>query len=254
VEGLLELLELLRRELDAADARAEVGGRDPTDARLVFRDLPSGYRVVVVFDEPPPDRAATEARLGLILDTFAGVGDELAQAERPVLRSLATRRLHDALAALASRTSATAALVIDDSSPVVWGSSIPELQETDVGGAIAAAGTIPGPWGDSDASSEAWRRHPLAARAVAHLLDTLGGDPEADRRKAHHGDGPRYLARGFGIYLLLLVFDAEFSELSAEGEMIRALPTIEHLVLSLPPMDPPRRGGRVIPLRQSPPE
>jgi hypothetical protein len=32
--------------------------------------------------------------------------------------------------------------------------------------------------------------------------------------------------------------------------MLRALPVIERLVLSLPPVDPPKRGGRLVRMRR----
>ena len=51
--------------------------------------------------------------------------------------------------------------------------------------------------------------------------------------------------RGFAnIYLLLVVFEGAFSELYVESAVVHALPGIEHLVLSLPPLDPGRARAR----------
>jgi hypothetical protein len=60
-----------------------------------------------------------------------------------------------------------------------------------------------------------------------------------------------YIARSFAtIYVLVLVFPGPFDELGAERAMSRALPTIEKLVVSLPPDDTPNtRQGAVVALR-----
>ena len=59
------------------------------------------------------------------------------------------------------------------------------------------------------------------------------------------------LARGFAqVYLLVLIYDGTLNELQAEGAAVRALPAIERLVLSLPPVEPPPRGAKVIALRR----
>lgn len=60
-----------------------------------------------------------------------------------------------------------------------------------------------------------------------------------------------YIARSFAtIYVLVLVFPGHFDELGAERAMTRALPTIEKLVVSLPPDNTPdTRQGAVVALR-----
>jgi hypothetical protein len=61
-----------------------------------------------------------------------------------------------------------------------------------------------------------------------------------------------YIARSFAtIYVLILVFPGPFDELGAERAIARALPTIERLVISLPPDNTPdtRNGGAVVALR-----
>jgi len=64
-------------------------------------------------------------------------------------------------------------------------------------------------------------------------------------------DSLGYIARSFAtIYVLILVFPGHFDELGAERAMSRALPTIEKLVVSLPPDDTPNtRQGAVVALR-----
>ena len=42
--GLVRFLEIVARELSASDARIELGGKVPTDERLVFRMAPKRFR------------------------------------------------------------------------------------------------------------------------------------------------------------------------------------------------------------------
>lgn len=64
-------------------------------------------------------------------------------------------------------------------------------------------------------------------------------------------DSCGYIARSFAtIYVLILVFPGHFDELGAERALTRALPTIEKLVVSLPPDNTPdTRQGAVVALR-----
>lgn len=64
-------------------------------------------------------------------------------------------------------------------------------------------------------------------------------------------DSCGHIARSFAtIYLLVLVFSGHFDELGAERAITRALPTIERLVVSLPPDNTPdTRQGAVVALR-----
>lgn len=103
---------------------------------------------------------------------------------------------------------------------------------------------------ESRRSGAAWRHYLLTSRAIAATRDmtaelpSVGGLRELVRR-----DGWALLARGFGsIYCLVLVFDGAFSELHAEAAVVHALPVIERMVLSLPPVDPPPRAkeGKVV--------
>src|SRR5690242_6760984 len=119
--GLLRFLELVVRELSASDARVELGGRDPDDPRLVFRVATSGGRVVVVFDEPPANRAAVEERLAALVDTLYGTSEHaasLASARTPP--DVAGRRLDEELERLSERAGAAGAVVFDLASLIVW--------------------------------------------------------------------------------------------------------------------------------------
>jgi hypothetical protein len=78
-----------------------------------------------------------------------------------------------------------------------------------------------------------------------------GGGNSSFLRRVVRGDSFGYFVRSFaGIYLLALYFPGEFSELHVEGALLHALPTIEALTLSLPPVDPPPSKGKVLQLRR----
>jgi hypothetical protein len=53
-----------------------------------------------------------------------------------------------------------------------------------------------------------------------------------------------------GIYRVILVYEGPFSELHAEGALVRALPVITRLVTALPPRDPVSGGAKVAVLRR----
>lgn len=93
-----------------------------------------------------------------------------------------------------------------------------------------------------------WREALQVAMAVgAARAQCRGG--RAPERVSEHADDWGVFARGFAqIYLCALVYDGPFSELHAEGSLVRALPHLETLVLALPPVDPPPRAAKVIAL------
>ena len=141
VTQLFRLLELVRRELGAEDVRAEVGGRDPVDPRLVYCALTEGWRLVAVFGEVPDDREGLAARLVAIAKTFSGLAPDAPEWLSPS-GELAARRLDDELGVLADRAGAIRALVIDATSPVIWGSSGPRRVDEDVEHALATAAAL----------------------------------------------------------------------------------------------------------------
>lgn len=270
VSPLLRLLEVVRRELGAVDARIEIGGNPPTDPRLVHALHPNGYRVVVVYEEAPSDPGAVEARLASLLEPFRSV-----EVATPVRGEVDLgRRLDLALGALAESVGALAALVVDDKSPLSWGDGrranaarsrdedewrtlLAELARSDGFDAHSLDA-------DSTIASEPEHREALA------WLATLDGEARARELSVmsslaavHHafrattGRGLRVakmddlggvFARGFaGIYVVVLAFPGRFSELHVESRVLRALPRIEALVLALPPVPP--RPGKVLRLR-----
>lgn len=284
--ALLRFLDLLRQELDADDARAEVGGADPSDPRLLWTNLPGGWRLVICFDEAPADRAAKLEQLDKLVDGFSQTLDDgqLPAPPSPPVDS-AFRRLDGALEALRSRTGGVGAVIVDVQSPVLWGSSEPQRHDSDVELLVdlgRALDTVRDAGVDLDElmalepadldtrlrsvgiepehagvlgralahGDEAARRHHLlTCVAVARARDA---DPrEREVRWAHHEPQFGYFVRSFAnIYLLVVVFEGAFSELHVESTVLHALPGIEQLLLSLPPLDPKPRGARVIKFRR----
>lgn len=287
--GLLRLLDLVRRELGAEDARAEIGGADPADPRLLFAPHRGGFRVVVVFAEPPPEPERLRARLEELLEAFGGVTSGIDVPEARLELSIA-RRLDAELTALSGRVGAARAFVVDRESPVIWGSSgtrhvedgvdvvarlmdvlgraqragldadsltaiEPEVAERDLG----ARGLDP--WSARFLAREIERcratgelngfRHELAAGvALARVREAWAAEPAGRLLLAARQGGFGVLARSFaGSYALVLAFDATYSELHAESALMRALPLIERLVLALPPIEPPDKPGKVVRLR-----
>ena len=292
---LIRWLELVRRSLGADDARIEIGGQEPSLPTRISTELAAGRRVVVVFDEAPSDPAARQARLEMLVETFAGMtgGDPPASTSR----AAPDVRLNDALARLTVRADALQALVLDVTSPVLWATSHDrpavavddetlerrdQLLEAAMGAGIdpaawlaaRAAGPAPEDWPaggetmdrvlaeeltgmlqrEPSASASDWQRFVKVTRAAASFRRATAGAnrlPVALASAAAAETSPWWLARSFAsIYALLLVFDGPPSQLRAEGAMIQALDNIERLVLSLPPVDPPPPGGRVIRLRR----
>lgn len=284
-QGLfLRLLELVRKELGADDARVELGGREPTDPRAVFSLLSDGSRLVALFSEPLADRTAKQAQLERLVESF---GQTLTDGSvpPPPLPPLdaAFRRLDASLEALRSRTGSVGAVIVDLHSPVLWGSSEPQRHTDDaamlieLGEALRAvlrAGVdIDGLLAlePEDLASRLrtfgieGERAGLLSRALTgrdevtlrhHLLTCLAvarARREAhppEPRWAHHEPQFGYFVRSFAnIYLLITVFEGAFSELHVESAVLHALPGIERLLLALPPIDP-SPGGRVIRLRR----
>jgi hypothetical protein len=282
--ALRRFLELVTRELSADDARAELGGREPTGDGLVFTNLSDGWRIVAVYDTPPKDRAACQAKLERLAMTFTHT---LADLHPPVpigTAALPARRLDDALEGLRARTGAIAVVVVDGNTPVLWGSSegpreavnVDEL--TRIGAALNVARdrgvtidqlTVR----DADALLTALRNRGVE-RVVEELLAFLvvrdqeelvvrhrlltalaiaGVRVRSHRdhaRSVHHESQYGYIARGLAnIYHIVVIFAGPFSELHVESAILHALPTIEELLFALPPVDPPPSKGQVIRLR-----
>jgi hypothetical protein len=295
-QAWLKLLDVVSHKLGAADARLEIGGKDPEDPHLIWVALDDMRRLVVVFAEPPRDRDDARNRLSAILDTFR---ETLGAPAEPPGRSAATlrRELDHALAGLTDRTGAETAWIIDVHSPVLWGASESHDSQLDVDSLIMNARadqmllTAKLTWAELLAATpiEATERlrsaglSGVALRTVQDELEALrelaeeGGLAAAGRRLRsaralleirERGARERELVRTelrgpeiqcfahsiAGQYQLVLVFDETYSPLHAEGNVQRALPHIERLLLSLPPVDPlsgGNRGAKVIRLPRS---
>jgi hypothetical protein len=288
VIDLERFLDLVRRELRCEDARFEFGGQPPLADDCVFAELPGGWRVVAMFEAPLEDGGAPEAKLVALVETFSGIGARL-EARRPRMSAgPLARELDDALALLAEKANALRAVVIDEDSPVLWGSSEappgPEDVEVvmwigELADSAAAAGldmtelvqldevslrerivtleprklrerllrklpSIRELGAHRDRDTEAWAAHFATCRAIAAVR-------RAPERHQSIDDDLGWFARDFGgIYHVILVYGGRFSEVGAAGVMLRALPAIEKLVLSLPPIDPTPKGARVLPFRR----
>lgn len=104
--------------------------------------------------------------------------------------------------------------------------------------------------------AELWRRVLLvrnalsAVRALPHVANLHKGEHLHEHVRAPELS---YVVRSFAtIYMLLLVFERPFDELRAERSVTHALPTIERLVLALPPREPepPMAGVGVVRTRR----
>ncbi|MEZ4301485.1 MAG: hypothetical protein R3B70_41510 [Polyangiaceae bacterium] len=285
-EAQARLAMLLRRELEASDVRfvAPEDAPAPTPSVLVYEVL-SGPTVVVAFDEPPPDHEARARRMEMIIASFPDLLTADAGRHR---HSSPARTLAGELTALAGRAGALSALVVDARSPVLWGASdLYELHEaaeeeteaahlyrkaarsglrfetlisepvldTDRPHASTATGEAPESL-TPDERAELWRRILLvrnalsAVRALPHVPGLHKGEHLHESVRAPEMS---YVVRSFAtIYMLLLVFERPFDELRAERSIAHALPTIERLVLALPPREPepPTAGVGVVRLRR----
>ena len=292
MDDLLRLLGLIERDLEASDARIVIGGTPSDDPRDVVVALEPGWRLVARFDTPVEDRETVATRIRALFETFRDTGSTHARgAARLGLGARSAERqreriddeLTDTLALLADRTRAHTVMVIDERSPIFWGSSS-ELALHDVDEALQLAelharrgdtlarqlASVPSPPGpglhledtrsdgrllgqlrrrqqelESGPGETPWPRLIATADAVSLVRNQ---DDQAPRgRKLVQRDDLGVWARSFaGLYWLVQVFEGRFSELAVERPSVRALPIIERLVLSLPPLDPEPKGGTLL--------
>jgi hypothetical protein len=237
----------------------------------VWVPLGAHRRVVAIFAAEPEEEAGK--RLAALVDAFSASADS-PKSDGPA--ALARRTLPSEIDAelegLCVRGDAACALVIDGSSPVIWGRSHAELGEE-----IAPLLRIAAALADSERPLEiateraAWpaelagviaddnpiaaRRVLVAALATEDARAFLEREPKSlgsVHRTAHRG-GCAFVMRSLaGVYVLLLGFDGAFSEPQAEGLIRRAQGQLEKLIVKLPPTDPPPRPGRVLSLRKPP--
>ncbi len=291
----LKLLDLVQHKLGAFDARIEIGGKEPSDARCQWVPIDDTRRVVVLFEEAPPEPSTLRDKLAALVEGFR---DTLTSAsDPPPARSgnALHRELDLALAQLAERTGAESVWIIDIHSPVIWGSSEARADDLDVDTLLltARADAMLAPtklsWAELLAMPEGPADDKLreagvtgmplraihdelellrelseagglakaasrirSARALAEIRNRAARDHSLTRVELR---GPEVQCFAHSLatqYQLVLVFDETYSPLHAEGNVQRALPHIEKLLLSLPPVDPMggARGAKVIRLRK----
>lgn len=285
VDDLDRFLDLVRRELGSDDARFEYGGRDPEAGRRIWARMPGDWRVVAIYEAPPSERTSRQAKLQSLVESFAGLGEKLEDKVPRVRSAIAAEEVDYALGVLAEKTKALRALVLDEDSPVLWGSSEtprgPEDVETAqwTGELVESASQAGLDLVELVGLDEATLRKQLATLEPRKLQDRLlrrlpmirelGPHRDAEAWHQHFlvcraiaairraperhyevENGLGWLTREFaGIYHVVLVYAGEFSELAATGVLLRALPAIENLVLALPPIEPTPKGARVLQFR-----
>ncbi len=123
------LASILKRELDAEDVHIASDISDitsdadePHPATTLTWDLGRGRMLVLTFSTPPSDLEEKRTRLAVLIESFADLFAEVVP-EVPRPRPEPTITLQSELNALAGRTHASCAIVIDAKSPVVWGAS-----------------------------------------------------------------------------------------------------------------------------------
>lgn len=244
------LIALVCRELGASEARVLATGETAEEGPSVVQcRLADGRGIWARFDAPPADLEAKQRRLEILASTFDTVVEEAStgRASRPPHRS----SLHEELLALITRASAVNAIVIDANSPVVWGAAHPDgvIAQPPLASSPRVAEPPANDEGLGESSPAVLSRHAIYAVRAWPELSAL--------RKGKHirrveREGMRVLAHSFGsIYLLLLVFDADFDELRAERAVVEALSRIERLVMALPPLDPdPTVGAGAIAVKR----
>jgi hypothetical protein len=289
VDEALRFLEMVRRELGAYDVRIELGLKPPAAVLASVPIGTHGAHVVVHFDgSSTVDTEAVREKLAELVASFSATADD-AVVELAAMRPAAVHRptgaalaLTEALETLTHLARAELALVVDDASPEIWGASDHALTHVSSDDALLTARldarlfeldlSLTPLVGQPEKAREALDSKGLTAHDRDSLLRQLRvvEDIEAHLpagrwlRVAHAIAGARGLGgshlglsevrahvRAFaGIYRAILVYDGPFSELHAEGALVRALPVIEKLVTSLPPRDPASGGAKVAVLRR----
>jgi hypothetical protein len=263
---LTEFLEMVRRSFGAAGARVTAPGEKPppTDD-TVLCELPTGHTLVVSFSAPTIDRESIRRRLEMLVHAFGSIlenSDEIAPASIQRREQL----LYDELASLAKRALALDAIVIDAHSPIVWGaargdtprsigpreSPIPDnVYQLDPSARSRSdrprEPKAPGP--PAGEPPPAWEASVNAVETVRSLPEMPMLHKGGQLHRTVNEPGQGYIARSFAaIYVVILVFADRFDELSAKHALLSALPTIETLVLSLPPRgpDPSNAGAKAL--------
>jgi hypothetical protein len=233
-------LALVQRELGAErvtiEEHADEHETRPPDANELWATLDHGRTLVCKFDGPIDGADARSRRLGMLVGSFTELTTE-PNSER-VPRPPAAQSLHEELCLLARRARATDALVIDSTSPVVWGAASCETLRSGPGEDSPAhndSGYLPAETGAGGL--------PMASTQALSEVRSLPNLPSLHRgRQLHYqsqAEDSGLVAHSFaGIYILVVVYEGAFDELRAERSIAEARPRIERLVAALPPLDP----------------
>jgi hypothetical protein len=249
VPDLERFLALVRRELGAHDVSVcpPEESLPPVDpARELRGVMPDGRIVLAQFTDVPADRDAKQRRLDMLASTFDTVADE---SQGPRSRPPAAFTLQDELRVLCERAVAINVCVIDANSPILWGAAFPRdvAPEEWTASPPPAEPEVAGD--DHERIAEASKAALQAVRELVELAALRKG--KRVRHVERDGSAPFLMQSFAGIYLLTLVFAAEFDELRAERAVLESMSRIERLVLALPPLDPtPEKGAGVISIRR----
>ncbi len=264
MDRLLKTLELVERDLGAAEAKVEIGGLPPSGDGWVVYELEPEMRLVVRFEGGVP--AGAEERLAALTEGFRALAEKVRQAAPSGPIPHARRELSEALFSLAQLSGACRAVVLDERSPVLFGDSHDPEARLDVDDALhaarlarrvstspaQAAQAVDGSRGDELSGREwlqlEWLSQPYDDHSreevirLSTAIEALRGEAtEQDRICERDWDVPVLARRIASIYWVLLVFTERFSEVQADGHLVHALDAIERLVASLPPIGP--KGG-----------
>lgn len=279
-DALSRFLELVAREMDAEDVRAEPRGTSEASPLVLIAPIGDRTDVVVHFREVPADSDARQRRLEMLSSAFASAIEGAQKSDERTRQTTSRRSLRRELEALATRADAVDAVVIDAHSPIVWGAvagpiaiapakanviplnaearaRIERIHEShrDLIAALDAEEDDDERTERTSATPPPGQPSPLTTRAVAEVR-ALPATTQLHRggHLAYNvrGDGYGVVARSFAaIYVLILVFDKAFDMLRAERALREHLLVVERLVLALPPMDPePAPTAGVIAIRR----
>ena len=258
---LERFIALVCRELGAGSARViEPGDAGPPaaepDPKILRCEMGAGRTVEVTFAEPPADLDTKKRRLEMLAAAFDAVAIEEHHARHA--RPSPATALRDELGGLCTRAGALNVLVVDANSPVVWGAAhptgiaeVPPLPSSPNLARLAAGEGAEE--GETDlAVASASRKALRAVRALPEIAALRKGKPL--RYVQRSGDAPLVAHAFASIYLLVVVFEPNqvFDELRAERAIVQSLPSVERLVMALPPHEPePTQGAGVIAMRRS---
>jgi hypothetical protein len=193
----------------------------------------------------------------LVIDAQSPVVWGSARASHAVRRTEALRELRDMSSPVLSRRAAEQDWDRDDDSGSLAGKDDESLAETSSGEVTGIdSPSVDAPSADApsvDAPSVDTPSVENGASSLAVLLE-LRALPELQLIRAGKSftkiEPDRYAIHSFGIYLLVLLYDAPFDELRTRRAIAESITWIERLVFALPPHDPEPEPANVISMRK----